>query len=144
MPAAKPASVIEEVDADLAAEEFANLDELLGKPAATEDFDIMLPTPDGPVKRKLRFQAIPSDDYDTLQSRFPPTAEQKKNGSSVNWDKFAPALVAACLVKPAMSYEQVQTMFSSAQWSSGELANLFSVANALCVSGFDVPKSESG
>lgn len=128
-----------------AVEEFASIEDLLGKPPATETIEVLFPNPDGePIPRKLRFRALPSEDYDLIQAKFPPTEKQRKKGQNVDWDKFAPALIAACMDKPQMSYEQVKKLFDSNTWSSGELGNLFSVANALCISGFDVPKYESG
>jgi hypothetical protein len=125
---------------------YASIDDLLGKRPASIEHTILLPGGDGeePKAVTLVLHAIPSSQYDTLVGEFPPNKEQKEKGQTTDWDRFAPALVAACLHKPAMSYEQAREMFTSAAWSAGELADLFGRAQALCLGGFDVPKSGNG
>ena len=124
--------------------EFATIDELLGKGRATETITVELPGPDGPVARKLQFAAIANDDYEALQSQFPPTEKQKTEGYAYNIERFAPALVAACMSKPTMTMQQVQQIWGSDNWSTGELSNLYGICQGLCVGGFNIPKPGNG
>lgn len=91
----------------------------------------------------LTFQAISSHELDALRAKHPPTVEQKANGFSVNQDTFQPALVAACLTDPEMTYEEAKEMWASEHWSHGELNNLFNICSDLCLEGLDIPSSAS-
>lgn len=69
--------------------------------------------------------------FELLVDEHPPTekqkAEAKKAGSEINWnaDTFPPALVAACLVEPQMSADDVLEMWDSPDWNQAELLSLF-------------------
>ena len=92
-------------------------------------------------KLKLVFGAISSHDLDALQGKHTPTVEQRARGMNFNPDTFGPALVAACLVDPEMSYEEALEIWTSTEWSTGELQTLFSAASELCMEGMNVPFS---
>ena len=122
--------------------EFATVDDLLGKPAAEEVVTVLMKVNghEEPQPRKLLFRALPGDDYDALKGKFPPKPTDKTQGWEWDPERFPAALVAATLVRPQLSLEEVQAMWGSKGWSPGELGNLFGVAQALCLSGFNVPK----
>ena len=90
---------------------------------------------------EMTFQALSAHELDALTSKHPPTAEQKVNGMVFNVDTFAPALVHACLVEPDLELDEVKAMWSSEDWSSGELATLFSTASDLCMDRLNIPFS---
>ena len=87
------------------------------------------------------FQALSATELDKLQAKFPPTAEQKLKGMAWNADTFPPALVAACLAEPEVSTEDMVEIWSSGEWSTGELSSLFDTASSLCMEGMDIPFS---
>jgi hypothetical protein len=87
----------------------------------------------------VKYRAVPSKEYDDLQAAHPPTPEQKKQGHTYNVDTFAPALISACSFEPRMSYEQAREIYTSPDWSGGELGTLFIKALQVCNSGLDVP-----
>jgi hypothetical protein len=87
----------------------------------------------------LVFEAISSKELDTLQASCPPTKDQQGRGLSFNPEKFTPALVAACMVDPDLSVEDAQEIWVSDEWSSGELATLFTTAWELVMEGLDIP-----
>lgn len=89
----------------------------------------------------LVFEAVSSRELDRLRAKHPPTAEQRVNGQGVNTETFAPALVAATLVSPELSEEEIVAMWEDDSWSTGELGELFDAASTVCLSGFDIPPS---
>lgn len=92
---------------------------------------------------KLQFRSISSKELDKMRGEHPPTRDQKASGLGVNPDTWAPALVAATLIDPKFSYEEMLEIWQSDGWSAGELDNLFSIANALVTAGFDIPPTAS-
>lgn len=92
---------------------------------------------------ELKFAAISAHELDKLRAEHPPTVEQRAQGFSVNQDTFQPALVAACLTEPEMTYEEAKEMWTSEHWSTGELNFLFEVCSNLCLDGIDIPRNAS-
>lgn len=128
--------------------QYATFDDLLGKPKRTTEFDITLATADGtPVKRKMVYQAISSNEYDDLVAAHPPTPKQLSdaNGSvAFNIDTFAPALISRVSHQPKLTYAQAEKLYKSPDWSGGEISTLFWNAQRVCNSGLDVPFNERG
>lgn len=89
------------------------------------------------------FHALSASELDKLQAKYPPTAQQKLQGLAWNSDTFPPALVAACLQEPEVSAEEMVEIWTSGEWSTGELSTLFNTATALCMEGMDIPFSVS-
>lgn len=87
------------------------------------------------------FTALSAHDLDKLQAQHPPTAKQKLDGMAWNGDTFPPALVAACLSEPEVSLEEMNEIWVSGEWSTGELSTLFNTASSLCMEGMDIPFS---
>jgi len=91
----------------------------------------------------LKFRAISAVEMDRLREKHPPTTEQKARNLGVNVNTYPPALVAATLIEPELSYEEAKEIWESEAWSAGELDNLFTLASALCTAGFDIPSTAS-
>lgn len=92
---------------------------------------------------EFELQALSAHELDKLQAKHQPTASQKLQGMAWNGDTFPPALVAACLVDPEVSAEEMTEIWTSGEWSTGELSTLFNAASNLCMEGMDVPFSGS-
>lgn len=122
----------------------ATLDELLKKPARTKEVTLKLSGEDGSVHEVfIRLKALGSQAYDDLLAEHPPTAEQKKEGSTYNADTFAPALIAACAVEPSMTTSEAKQIWTSDEWSRGEVTELFFACVEVCSKGLDVPFTET-
>jgi len=85
----------------------------------------------------MTFRGIGRARYDALQERHPPTAEQQLKtkqqlgtDDKLAWnpDTFPPALIAACLVEPKLTEEEVQRLWISDEWNQAELATLITTA----------------
>lgn len=123
--------------------ERATKEKLLGKSRRTSNVDIDIETDDGPERFELSFRAISMTEYDKMLSQFPPTTQQKKDGATYNIDKFAPAIISATLVDPAMTVEEVKELWDSEAWNRGELSFLFGQALNVCNTGLSVDPTES-
>lgn len=69
----------------------------------------------------FRFRGLPRKEYSDLVAKCPPTEEQKRQGSDVDWDVFPVRLVAACCVSHEMDEEaagQLADALTQAQWDS--------------------------
>lgn len=119
----------------------ATLDALLAKPRRIRDFHVEIPGPDGgePVKMKLVGEALSGDAFDDLVAQHPPTKKQREDGFTWNTDTFLPALIAATLREPHLTYEQAKQLWDSEQWSSGELNSLANFCIRLSQEGLGVP-----
>lgn len=120
---------------------FATVDDLLGKPRRQKTVTLTLPQGDGPEREvALLFQALSAQEYDDLIAKHPPTKKQRDDGiRGFNPDTFPAALIAASLVKPKLTVEQVKALYQSADWSDGERASLFGGAFEVNQAGIDVP-----
>jgi len=96
------------------------------------------------TKVDLTFQAISYRELDALQSKHPPTTEQRAQGAVFNRNTFPPALVSACSVDPKMTEADARDIWESDEWSTGELNALFDVVSNLCMQGLDIPFTETG
>lgn len=90
------------------------------------------------------FKSIGRAAFETLLNNHKPTRDQKSEGMTFNPDTFAPALLSASSVDPAISPDDATTMFNSEEWNSAELAKLFLAAQEANVEAPDVPLSGSG
>lgn len=124
--------------------ERATSDLLLKKRRVERTVNVMLPGDDGPVEVELLFRAIGASDYDRLVNKFPPNAQQKKDGMTYDLDRFAPALLSQVCVDPAMDIEDWKTIWNSDDWNRGELMNIYLGAVDVCTRGLDVNPTESG
>lgn len=83
------------------------------------------------------FRGIGRRAYDDLITLHGPSKEQRERakregqpGLNYNVDEFPPALVAASLVSPVLSEEEVQELWDSEDWNDAELQALFMGARA--------------
>lgn len=123
----------------------ATLDMLKSKKRAQETFSLFLAGDDGDsVEVEMTFQSIGATAYDKLVAKHPPKAEQRVEGASFNLDTFAPALIAACAVEPAMTEADAVEIWNSDSWSRGDLMVLFTRAVNLNNRGIDIPFNVNG
>lgn len=92
----------------------------------------------------VKLQAMSSKAYDDLVAKCPPTTAQRTAGAPYNTDSFVPGLLAACMVDPVVTLEQATELYTSPEWSSGEIGDLFYTAQRVCNAGLDVPFIVSG
>lgn len=83
----------------------------------------------------VRFRSVGRHAWDDLIRAHPPTEEQvaeAKAGGMVelnfNSDTFPPAAVAASLVEPKMTADEVAELWDSPDWNQAELGILFAAA----------------
>lgn len=110
--------------------EAATLGDLLERPAATAD--VHVDTPGG--TRRLTLRALPGDVYDELVKDHPPAPDAPKDmwgTPTLRWDEatFEPALVAACLLEPVLSEDDVRKVWKV--WSKVDRLRLFETAYSL-------------
>ena len=80
------------------------------------------------------FRGIGRQGFEALIDSHEPTADQRKkarkDGDEVQWnpDTFPQALVAASLVDPDLTEEEVQEIWDSPDWNQAELLELFAAA----------------
>lgn len=84
----------------------------------------------------FRLQALPPDEYGTLKAEHPPREADNAayqaltgrtdGGAEFHVDTFGPAVVAACLIEPRVTLEQVLAW--KRQWNDAEWADLVSSA----------------
>ena len=104
----------------------------------------------------FRFRALSRQRYQDLVRAHPPTQEQKDNyakeaaaqglpkaqqsGLRFNTDTFPAALVAACLIEPAVDADTVQEWWDSDDWNETELTRLLITAETACRSVAELPR----
>lgn len=93
---------------------------------------------------EMLLRSIGMDEYDKLITANPPTAAQKKDGSSYNQNTFAPALIARVVVDPELTDDDAKNLWTSTDWNRGELFSLFRKCIEVCNSGIDIFPTESG
>lgn len=120
-------------------------EEMRKKKARTDVVKMTLEGDDGKkIEGIIRIRAIASTAYDDLVAANPPTEEQKLRGDSWNIDTFAPALISACVYDPPLTYEQACDLYTSDEWSAGELGELFFSCQRVCNAGLSVSFGEAG
>ena len=118
----------------------ATLDLLRSKKRRTKTVELTI----NEQQVEFTFAALSAHDLDKLQAKHAPTASQKLQGMAWNGDTFPPALVAACLTDPEVSLEEMNEIWTSGEWSTGELSTLFDTASRLCMEGMDIPFTGNG
>jgi hypothetical protein len=125
---------------------FASIDQLKKKPPVSKVIDLVVTTDDGTTEEvEMLFKSIGSKAYDDLIDKHPPTKKQKERNETYNSRTFAPALLAATCVEPAMDEEDWQEIFESDAWNRGELMMLFMQAVMINTQGLElVDPTETG
>jgi len=116
---------------------FASVDQLLSKPARTKEMVLNI----GSDEVTIALRAIGSKAYDDLMAAHPPTKAQKVENTPFNIDTFGPALLATSFMTPEMTVEEATAMWTSPEWSRGELTDVFYACVELTNTGLDVPRS---
>jgi hypothetical protein len=122
----------------------ASLDILTSKRQVEKEVTIVVPGEDGPEEMTLLFRSIGSKEYDRLVTSCPPRADQKREGSSYDIDKFGPELISRVCVDPVMTVEDARAIWNSEHWNRGEVWSLFSSAVEVCTNGLEVGPTNSG
>lgn len=124
----------------------ASLEDLRKKPSRNREVTIATIGDDGEdAELTMVFRAVSYKAYDALLTANQPTKEQVRDGES-NWnpDTFPPALIAACAVDPPLDIAAAQELWTSEEWSRGELMDLFYAVVKLNVEGLDIPFTGRG
>lgn len=121
----------------------ATLDLLTKKRPVEKEVVIAVQGDDGPEELEMLFRSIGSAEYDNLVGKFPPRADQKKEGLTYDIDRFAPALIARVCVDPPMSEEDAKAIWASDEWNRGEVMNLFMSAIDVCTRGLEPTPTSS-
>lgn len=83
------------------------------------------------------FRSMGRKQYDALVDEHPPSEASRKdalkqggNPDQLPWDPytFPPALLAASIVSPALTHEDIMELWESNDWSGNEMSELFSAA----------------
>lgn len=98
----------------------ATLELLRAKPPHEQTVELSL---DPETTVALRFRSIGARAYDRLIKAH---QEGKDSGAVFNGETFAPALIAASLVDPVLTEDQVLELVE--QWSTSEIVQLFAAA----------------
>ena len=121
------------------AEEVVTAEKLLGKSLRVRKLQLPVTDDNGEASNlDIKIKALSSDAYDSLLALHPPTDKQKKEGDNFNTDTFAPALIQAVVIAPALTLEQADALWHSDTWSTGELRDLFMNCVSICQAGLDV------
>lgn len=119
--------------------------QLRNKPRRTHRFEVNLPGEDGEdISLWVKYQAIPSKQYDKLVADCPPSAKDRQLGAQYDADTFAPRLISAVSLEPKMTVDEANELYIDPDWSGGEISSLFINALRVCNAGLDVPFSGSG
>ena len=84
------------------------------------------------------FESVSAKTWDDLVTRHKPTTEQKADNMAYNPDTFGPALLSRVCIDPDMNEAEWREIWTSEDWSKGELSELFWSAVGLCNKGLDV------
>jgi hypothetical protein len=118
----------------------ASFSDLKKKPRRTLSFHVTVASDDGTEQQlQMVFRACSSTRFDELQGDHPPTDKERRAGAIYNVATFAPALIAEVSHEPRLSIEQARELYTSDDWSSGEVQHLFLNALGVCQRGLDVP-----
>ena len=96
---------------------------------------------------EFKVRALPRKGWADLLAAHPPTKEQARLHSdlSFNPETFPAAAIAACLVEPEMTLEQVQILENGTDGEGGltdaQFSSLFNAVVSVNVSGLAAPKS---
>lgn len=130
--------ILEQQNAQREVAKRATFGNLQSKKPRRLEFETELDPEQGTVS--FLFIAIPRVDYDELVGEHQPTPEQlaKESTAQVNPDTFPPALLSAVCREPKLSAEQWAQIFTSDNYSAGELTALYWQAQGLCNRSLDL------
>jgi len=88
-------------------------------------------------------RSVSRREWADLLAKYPPSAEHRRAGHDADPDRFPVAAVAACLVEPQLTEEQVRRLAESDALTFGEWQKLWLAALALNVPPVPAPKLEA-
>lgn len=122
----------------------ATADLLLHKRPVEKWVTITLANGEGdPTEFRVKMRAIGTQEYDRMVTKHPPSARDKKDGLTYNINAFAPELIAACMVEPALSPDEAEELWKSPDWNRGEHMQLFLSAVEVNNRGLELPPTSS-
>lgn len=130
--------VLEAQEAQRQVAKRASLDLFRNKRRPQQEFTFALDIGAGPEKYSMLFRAVSSKDWDYLVTTNPPTKDQQKDGMTYNPDTFGPAMLSRVCIDPVMNESEWNELWTSPEWSKGELQEIFWSAVGLCNRGLDV------
>lgn len=121
-------------------EDYASFDQLLHKKPRERDVTIV----SGDARLKLHIRAIGSVEYDQLVEACPPSKEDEKKGAIFDQKTFTAKLIAACVTRPRMDFDQASRLAADPNWAGGEVGGLYRACVEICQQGIDVPFTGTG
>lgn len=88
----------------------------------------------------FRLRAVSRKTWADLLAKYPPSAEHRRAGHDADPDRFPVAAVAACLVEPQLTEDQVRRLAESDAMTFGEWQKLWLAVMALNVPPVPAPK----
>lgn len=123
----------------------ATYEALMGKRRRREQLNVRIVDEDGVVtKLQVKAEGLGGNAFDLLVEKHPATKDQAATGALYNGKTFIPALLAACVIQPALTVEQWKEIQANPEWSSGEIGHIFNTCWRLCVGGLDVGFTATG
>ena len=99
---------------------------LLGKPKTRDTFTLYLGNGEDAFEVEMTVEALSMKDYDKLLAKYPPTEEEQRKGLTYELEKFAPAVISACMIDPDLSLAEAKKIWTSENWSRGDVEGIFS------------------
>jgi hypothetical protein len=89
---------------------------------------------------EVTVEALPQRQFDDLVAAHPKRRNKEEDDLiGANSKTFPPALFAASVKNPQMSHEEWTDVWTSEEWSPGELGHLLNIVLGTTSRGFDVP-----
>lgn len=126
--------VLEQQEAQRTAAKRASFELLKNKKRQQQEFSFKL----GNEEFTFLFESTSAKVWDDLVTRHKPTTEQKAEGMAYNPETFGPALLSRVCIDPVMNESEWREIWTSDEYSKGELSELFWTAVGICNKGLDV------
>lgn len=83
-------------------------------------------------KVTIGLRAIGREAYDKLVTACPASVADRAKGETYDQAKFAPLLLARCVIDPEMTEVEWRNIWNSDEWNRAELGELFFAAVGVC------------
>lgn len=115
-------------------------DKMLAKKAFVKKIPIMV----NGEQLEVTAKALDEKSLRELRAAHPPRKEDKDISLPYNVSTFPADLMAHSVIDPALTHEEWKEIFSSTEWSLGELRELYDAVFEITTSGFDIPFGGKG
>lgn len=115
-------------------------DKVLAKKAFTKNIPIVI----NGEQLEITAKALDEKTLRDIRAAHPPRKEDKDNNLPYNVATFPADLLTHSVVDPVLTLEEWKEIFSSSEWSLGELRELYDQVFEITTSGFDVPFGARG